>query len=155
MQLLKVYSNKASFRTVEFNTTGLSFVVAKQKNPDLSEQGKTYNGVGKSLLVRIINFCLGASAEDYKVFCEKLPEWEFFVDFEIDNKKYTAKRATNNPKKIVLNNEVISVKKFNEKMKSLCFDIPEDISFLTFRSLIPFFIRHKKSDLSLLIIVFN
>lgn len=146
MQLLKVYSNKASFRTVEFNTTGLSFVVAKQKNPDLSEQGKTYNGVGKSLLVRIINFCLGASAEDYKVFCEKLPEWEFFVDFEIDNKKYTAKRATNNPKKIVLNNEVISVKKFNEKMKSLCFDIPEDISFLTFRSLIPFFIRPKKES---------
>jgi len=146
MQLLKVYSNQASFRTVEFNKTGLSFIVAKQKNPDSSEQGKTYNGVGKSLLVRIIHFCLGASAEDYKVFCEKLPEWEFFVDFEIDNKKYTAKRATNNPKQIVLNNEVISVKKFNEKMKSLCFDIPEDISFLTFRSLIPYFIRPKKES---------
>jgi len=146
MQLLKVYSNQPSFRTVEFNTNGLSFVVAKQKNPGSSEQGKTYNGVGKSLLVRIIHFCFGASAKDYKTFCEKLPEWEFFVDYEIGNKKYTAKRATNNPKKITLNNEVISVNKFNEKMESLCFEIPEDISFLTFRSLIPFFIRPKKES---------
>jgi len=146
MLLKKVYSNQARFRTVEFNTTGLSFVVAKQKNPCSSEQGKTYNGVGKSLLVRIIHFCLGASAKDYKIFCEKLPEWEFFVDYEIDNKKYTAKRATNDPKKIVLNNEVISVKKFNEKMKSLFFDIPENISFLSFRSLIPFFIRPTKNS---------
>ena len=146
MQLRKVYSNKASFRTVEFNTTGLSFVVAKQKNIGLSEQGKTYNGVGKSLLVRIVHFCLGARAEDYKIFCEKLPDWEFFVDYEIDNKSYTVKRATSNPGKITLNNEVISIKKFNEKMKSLCFDIPENISFLTFRSLIPFFIRPKKES---------
>ena len=146
MLLIKVYSNQASFRTVEFNKTGLSFVVAKQKNPGSSEQGKTYNGVGKSLLVRIIHFCLGANAKNYKTFCEKLPEWEFFVDYEIGNKKYTAKRATNNPKKITLNNEVISVNKFNKKMESLCFEIPEDISFLTFRSLIPFFIRPKKES---------
>ncbi|MCG7850114.1 MAG: DUF2326 domain-containing protein [ANME-2 cluster archaeon] len=146
MLLRKVYSNQASFRTVEFNTTGLSFVVAKQKYPGSNEKGKTYNGVGKSLLVRIIHFCFGASANDYKMFCEKLPEWEFFVDYEIDNKKYTAKRATNNPEKIALNDKVISVKKFNEKMESLCFEIPEDISFLTFRSLIPFFIRPKKES---------
>ncbi len=105
MLLIKVYSNQPSFKTVEFNKTGLSFVVAKQKNPGSSEQGKTYNGVGKSLLVRIIHFCLGADAKNYKTFCEKLPEWEFFVEFEIDNEKYTAKRATNNPKKITLNRD--------------------------------------------------
>ena len=146
MRLIKVHSNQASFRTVEFNKTGLSFVVAKQKNPGSSEKGKTYNGVGKSLLVRIIHFCFGASTKSYKIFCEKLPEWEFSIDYEIDNKKYTAKRATNNPGKIALNDKVISVKKFNEKMESLCFEIPEDSSFLTFRSLIPFFIRPKKES---------
>jgi len=146
MLLKKVYSNKASFRTVEFNTTGLSFVVAKQKNPGSSEQGKTYNGVGKSLLVRIIHFCLGADAKNYKIFCEKLQGWEFYIDYEIDNKKYFAKRATNNHEKITLNNEVFSVKNFNEKMESLCFEIPDDIDFLTFRSMIPFFIRPKKES---------
>ena len=146
MHLLKVYSNKESFKTVEFNKTGLSFVVAKQKNPESSDLGKTYNGVGKSLLVRIIHFCLGAKTDNYKEFCKKLPGWEFFVDYEIDNKAYTAKRTTNNPAKIVLNNEEISHTKFNEKMDCLCFTIPENVSFLSFRSLLPFFIRQKKES---------
>ena len=60
MQLKKLYANKSSFRTVEFNETGLSFIVAKQKNPDNKNNGKTYNGVGKSLLVKIIHFCMGS-----------------------------------------------------------------------------------------------
>lgn len=141
MQLIKVYSNRSSFRVVEFNRKGLSFVVAKQKNPGASEKGQTYNGVGKSLLVRIINFCLGAGVNDYKKFCDKLPGWEFYLDFELGNKKYTARRATDEPKKIFLNNEELSIEKFNKKMKTLCFDIPNDIPFLSFRSLIPFFIR--------------
>jgi uncharacterized protein YydD (DUF2326 family) len=146
MQLIKVYSNQTSFRTVEFNRTGLSFVIAKQKNPGTSEKGKTYNGVGKSLLVRIIHFCLGAEVKNYKTFCENLPGWEFFVDFEIGNKKYTAKRATNWPKKIVLNDEELNIDKFNREMRTLCFDIPDDVAFLSFRSLIPFFIRPKKES---------
>ncbi len=77
MQLIKVYSNKKSFKTVNFNLTGPNFIIAKQKYPDSNEKGKTYNGVGKSLLVRIIHFCLGASIKDYTSFCEKLSGWEF------------------------------------------------------------------------------
>ena len=146
MRLLKVYSNQAGFKTVEFNRNGLSFVVAKQKNPGSSERGKTYNGVGKSLLVRIIHFCLGADVKNYDTFCNNLPGWKFYLDYEIDNKRYTAKRATSSPKKITLNNEVISVSKFNKKMNTLCYDIPDDISYLSFRSLIPFFIRPKRES---------
>ena len=86
MQLIKVYSNQASFKTVRFNRAGLNFVVAKQKNPGLSDKGKTYNGVGKSLLVRIIHFCLGAGKKEYKTFCKKLADWEFSLDFEIGNR---------------------------------------------------------------------
>lgn len=146
MQLIKVYSNKASFRTVEFNRAGLNFIVAKQKIPGTSEKGKTYNGVGKSLLVRIIHFCLGASVKSHGIFCEKLLGWEFFVDFEIGRNKYTARRLTGEPKIIFLNNEELPISKFNKKMNTLCFDIPTDISFLSFRSLIPFFIRPRKES---------
>jgi len=146
MRLIKVYSNKASFRTVEFNRTGPSFIVAKQKNPGASKKGKTYNGVGKSLLVRIIHFCLGASVDSYKIFCEKLSDWEFCVDFELGDKKYTIRRLTDNPKSIFLNNEEMPVAKFRKKMNSLCFHIPDDIKFLSFRSLIPFFMRSRKGS---------
>lgn len=146
MQLLKVYSNKASFNEVVFNQTGLSFIVAKQKDPGVTEKGQTYNGVGKSLLVKIIHFCLGASANDYKTFCDKLPGWEFYLDFMIDNKTYTAKRTTDNPKKISLNDKELPIRKFNNKMEKLCFNIPKDISHLSFRSLLPFFIRPNKES---------
>ncbi|MCB1177780.1 MAG: DUF2326 domain-containing protein [Leptospiraceae bacterium] len=146
MQLLKVYSNKSSFRTVEFNLNKPNFIVAIQKNPGSSENGKTYNGVGKTLLVRIIHFCLGASVEDYKVFCEKLKDWEFYIDFKIKNQLYTAKRKTNEPEKIILNNEDLNLDKFNKKLAKLCFSIPENILFLSFRSLFPFFIRPKKES---------
>jgi uncharacterized protein YydD (DUF2326 family) len=141
MQLIKVYANKNTFRPVEFNPAGLSFIVARQKNPGASEDGKTYNGVGKSLLVRIVNFCLGAKADGYKSFCEKLPDWEFFIDFRINVHRFTARRSTNDPKKIFLNNEECTINKFTEKLQKLCFVIPEEVSYLSFRSLLPFFLR--------------
>lgn len=146
MRLLKVYSNKASFRVVEFNKTELSFVVAQQKNPESTEKGQTYNGVGKSLLVRIIHFCLGANKKSFKSFCEKLPGWEFYVDFIIEQNNYTVKRSTDNPNKIYLNGKEETLNKFRKKMETLCFDIPQDISHLSFRSLLPFFIRPNRES---------
>lgn len=146
MQLIRVYSNKESFRTVKFNENGLSFIVARQKEPGISEKGKTYNGVGKSLLVRIIHFCLGARVKSYNSFCEKLLGWEFYIDFLIGDKEYTAKRSTDNPKKIFLNEEELTVTEFNKKMESLCFNIPKDIAHLSFRSLLPFFIRPRRDS---------
>ena len=144
MQLKKLYANKSSFRTVEFNETGLSFIVAKQKNPENKSNDKTYNGVEKSLLINIIHFCLGSKKEKYTSFCNKLPGWEFCLDFSIGGADYTAKRTTDNPSKITLNGEELTLTNFNSKLKSMCFNIPDDISSLSFRSLLPFFIRPSK-----------
>lgn len=149
MRLIKVYSNKKSFREVNFNENGLSLIIAKQKDANISEKGQTYNGVGKSLLVRIIHFCLGAKKENYKEFCEKLHGWEFYLDFKISDISYTSKRTTDNPSRIVLNDKELTIQKFNKSMERLCFHIPDDISYLSFRSLIYFFIRgNKKSYVS-------
>ena len=60
MKLIKLYSNKKSFRTVRFNEKGLSIILAKKKE---NTQGgkKTYNGTGKSLIIALIHFCLGSN----------------------------------------------------------------------------------------------
>jgi len=144
MQLIKVYSNKKSFRTVEFNPSGLNFIIAKQKNPEKSDDGKTYNGVGKSLLVRIINFCLGASKDYYTSFCEKLNGWEFYLDFKIGILNFTSKRSTDDPQNIILNEEKYSLEKYKDILAGLCFTIPSHIKYLSFRSLFPFFLRPSK-----------
>ncbi len=144
MQLIKVYSNKESFKTINFNQFGLNLIVAKQKDPDNRENGKTYNGVGKSLLVNIIHFCMGSQKKNYASFCSKLPGWEFYLEFLVSGVQYTAKRTTENPNQIVLNGEELTISKFNAKMGLICFGIPDAISTLSFRSLIPFFIRPNK-----------
>jgi uncharacterized protein YydD (DUF2326 family) len=146
MRLISVRANKETFRPVLFNETGLSFIVAQQKTPGANDDGKTYNGVGKSLLVRIINFCLGAKADNYKNFCEKLPDWEFYLDFKINVKKFTSMRKTDDAGKIYLNDEEISIQNFNKMMEGFCFSIPEDIGYLSFRSLLPFFLRPAKES---------
>ncbi|MCK5155474.1 MAG: DUF2326 domain-containing protein, partial [Spirochaetales bacterium] len=50
------------------------------------------------------------------------------------------------PKKVFFNLEKISVDKFKKEIEKLCFSIPEDTAYLSFRSLIPFFIRPKKES---------
>ncbi len=141
MRLLSINANKSSFRPVKFNYNGLSFVVAKHSKQDSTEKGKTYNGVGKSILISIIHFCLGASEKHYKSFCKELPDWEFFLEFEAKLENYTARRGTNNPGVIYLNNNELRITKFNDILEKLCFDMPEEIKYLSFRSLLPFFIR--------------
>ena len=42
MKLIELSANKESFKTVPFNKSGLSFIVAKQKNPETSDNIVTY-----------------------------------------------------------------------------------------------------------------
>jgi uncharacterized protein YydD (DUF2326 family) len=145
MQLIKLSANKSSFKTVHFkNETGLNFIVATQKNPEGSEKGETFNGVGKSLIVALTHFCLGSSKKDS--FKDNLEGWVFSLTFKIGRTIYTSERSTDLQNKIKLNEKELGIKSFNKRLESLLFDIPEDISQLSFRSLLPFFIRPKRAS---------
>lgn len=145
MQLISLTANRDSFKPVVFNSaTGINIIVAKQKNPEKSDKGDTTNGVGKSLLIAIIHFCLGSSSK--KAFKDSLSGWEFTLKFRIKNLEYTSIRSTDKQSKIRLNGEEITTREFNGKLKKLVFEIPDDIGELSFRSLIPFFIRPTKAS---------
>lgn len=145
MQLISLTANKESFKPVVFNSpTGINLIVASQKNPENSDKGDTTNGVGKSLLIAIIHFCLGSSVKN--AFKASLSGWEFSLRFRIENKEYVATRSTDNQGIIKLNNEEILRVDFNRKIGSLLFDIPPEVGELSFRSLLPFFIRPTKAS---------
>ncbi|MBU9723134.1 MULTISPECIES: DUF2326 domain-containing protein [Bacillaceae] len=146
MRLIKVSANQPTFKTVYFNKSGLNFIIARKKNESVTNIRKTYNGVGKSLLISIIHFCLGADKDRYKSFCNELTDWSFTLEFEIKGKNHTATRSTANPGRILLNNEELPVKRFNSKVEEVCFNIPEKIPFLSFRSLFKYFIRPGKES---------
>ncbi len=144
MRLIKISANKPSFKTVYFNQSGLSLVVGVRTSTE-NDLEKSYNGVGKSLLVEIIHFCLGSNSNS--AFQEQLIEWEFTLDFELNDVRYSAVRSTTKQKEIFLNGTAHKVKSFNETMEKLVFSIP-DIGGdgLSFRALLPRFVRRGNQD---------
>lgn len=144
MRLIELRSNKKSFHTITFNKTGLSIICAKKANKENADSKKTYNSVGKSLGIKLIHFCLGANPTEE--FSEKLPGWEFSLDFIIGELHYTAIRSTDNQKVIVLNEKEYSLTKFREFIEEKVFKIDEPAKYLKFRPLISRFIRPKKSS---------
>lgn len=142
MRLIKLSANITSFKTVEFNPDGLTIIVGVKTNPSDGKKAKTdktYNGVGKSLLIAIINFCLGSSKNDQ--FEKALPGWEFTLVFELDKVQYSVTRNTQTQTKVYLDNNEISLSKFKDFLEQRLFLIPEDISALSYRPLIAKFMR--------------
>ena len=84
MKLLSLRANKPSFHPIVFKD-GINIIVGKQVAPLDENDGNTYNGVGKSLTLHLIHFCLGANK--ITSFAQKLPDWEFTLNFEIDGVK--------------------------------------------------------------------
>lgn len=146
MRLIDLTSNISTFKTVKFNRTGISLVVGSRKDPTRGEDdARSYNGVGKSLLVEIIHFCLGSSPN--KSFRQHLPGYEFTLQFEIGGVRYSATRSTEKQGDIAFNGKSLKLKIFNESLGKLCFHLPDGSSSqLSFRALLPRFIRRSKAD---------
>ncbi len=148
MYLISLNASEKSFKPIVFNATGASFILAKQDNPEQNDNSKTYNGVGKSLLIALINYCLGASTRNKitQSLQNVIPDWYFILKIKINDLNYEIIRHTNNPKHILLNAEELTIKEFCHKMEKLCFNIPIGFKYLSYRSLLPFFIRSSKQS---------
>lgn len=134
MRLIKLSANHSSFRTVNFNETGLTLIIGSK-----SKSGETYNGVGKSLLIELIHFCLGANKND--AFEAAIPQWEFTLEFSIGERKYKVSRNTSKQSVMYLDDEEVKPQEFNKRIEPLVFSIPSDVKKLSFRSLLPKFLR--------------
>jgi len=141
MQLIKLSANKSSFRTISFKP-GLNIILARKSNPQDKDMKKTYNGVGKSLSIALIHFCLGSGSN--KEFQEKLPDWEFALEIEIDGEKFIIKRSTAEQDIIRLNNKEYTPTEFREFMGRKLFYLDAKPKFLNFRPLICRFMRPRK-----------
>lgn len=140
LKLKRLSANMSTFHEVVFND-GLTFIVGQRENPNISDVKATYNGIGKSLIVTIIHFCLGS--KKIESFERELSDWVFKLEFTIDSDTYVAERACNNQEKIKLNSKEMSIKNFNKEMGEKIFNISEDDKGLSFRALIKHFIRTK------------
>jgi len=155
--ILRVFANKSTFKPVEFST-GLNVVLADRTKESTKKDSR--NGLGKSTLIEIIHFCLGADFSRSKVF-RKIPEgWAFSLDLALKNGDVTVTRCIDQPNQVKLSGNIsslpiqpqnkkgenlFSIKDWSKVLGAELFGLPvaeSDQSFFpTFRSLIPFFIR--------------
>ncbi|WP_019242054.1 MULTISPECIES: DUF2326 domain-containing protein [Bacillus] len=141
MRLISLSSNKNSFHEIKFKE-GLNLIIGKQANPEDKNKKNTYNGVGKSLMIYLIHFCLGSNK--IAAFEEKLPGWEFILEFSIDNDLYKTVRNTSKQNRIILNGDNLTLKKFRTIMAEKVFGLDDTIKYLTFNTLFPRFIRRDR-----------
>lgn len=142
MKLISLTANKPTFHPVVFKN-GINIIVGKQVAPLSQNDGNTYNGVGKSLTVHLVHFCLGSNA--IESFSRKLEDWEFTLTFQVNGMEYYTKRNTTNQNRIEFNGESLKLKEFRQKMLKLCFDVEEDIKYLTWNTLFSRFARRYRS----------
>ncbi len=141
MRLNKLSADKHTFHTVPFNP-GLNIIVGKKNNPSDSNVKNTYNGVGKSLIIYLIHFCLGSNR--IKVFEEKIPNWHFTLEFEIDNMVFISSRNTSRQNEIYLNEKKYTISNFRKLMFKKVFNDELVTKNLTFNTLFPRFIRRDR-----------
>ena len=155
-----ISANQPTFHPVEF-TVGLNIILAERTVT--STQKDTRNGLGKSTLIEIMDFCLGSRATKGKgLIKESLAEWIFTIDITLTGNRVKATRAIASPNRISIVgptdnwieqpnlDEKTGERLFNlERWKILLgwalFGLPQTFKTVkykpTFRSLFSYFVR--------------
>ena len=155
-----VTASATTFRAARFEA-GFNVVLADRTKEATRKDSR--NGLGKSTLIEIIHFCLGANASPGKGLRRKaLSSWEFHLEFDAGGQTITASRATDDQGTIYLEadtdswpaktktkngRKAIAVKEWNKLLGYLLFGLPfeaDGIHSPSFRSLLSYFIRRKQ-----------
>jgi len=95
-----ISANQSSFHPVTF-TTGLNVILAERH--DTSDKKESRNGLGKSTLIEIIDFCLGSGIQKGQgLGFEILHEWAFTIDITVGGKRVKATRSVASPTRIAI-----------------------------------------------------
>lgn len=156
-----VSANRPSFREVDFEP-GFNVVLAERTEEATRRDSR--NGLGKTFLVKIIHFCLGASTKPGKEpRVEALEGWSFSLDIDTPRGPLTVTREVDHPTQVTLDpgldtldglsptteealsQDQIHYTEWVSVLGELVFGIDPDLSnekyTPTFRSCISYFIR--------------
>lgn len=135
MYLNKLYCDKSSFKEIDFKNDGFNIILGKSTS---HENKNTFNGIGKTLSLQLINFCLGSSKLES---VKSLKDWNFYLDFTMNGRNFTAARNSSEQGNIILNNKENKLEDFKYFMESELFNFEKEYNYLTYRNLIARFMR--------------
>lgn len=142
MRLIELGCDQPSFKTVRFNSEGLTLIVG-DGSQDKKKDGSS-NGVGKTLALGLVHHCLGANV-DTKLKAA-VPDWLFSLTFSLGQEEHRIERSGDG-RKITLDGRNISAAALRKWLDECgAFRIDQAIPGLSFRSLIRRFARHQRED---------
>ena len=166
----KIDSSLTNFKSIEFHA-GLNVLLSR--GDDVLGEGKTRNSAGKSSLIEIIHFLLGANCDGDSIFRnEQLKDHSFFGEFRFAGVDLQIERTGSKRNNVYVNSElangnILPVRQeqstgkhyltnndWKDYVGSLIFSIPQlppeksGIAFnkVSFRSLISYFIRRNSAN---------
>jgi len=96
-----IYSNNSLFEQVNFNK-GLNVIVGEKS--EKSDKKGTRNGVGKTTLLRVIDFCLGSRGSGLPT--EHLKGWNFTLEMDLFDEKIKVTRYIDNKNEIIIQGNI-------------------------------------------------
>lgn len=144
MQLIKLTADKNTFHPVIFKD-GINIIVGKKSNPLAKSDGNTFNGVGKSLIVHLIHFCLCSNRIDALEKC--LPDWTFSLEYSDNKTIHSISRNTSNQNVITIDGvEYSKLADARDKLKKSALSDDSISNILTFQQLLSKFVRRYRSS---------
>lgn len=142
MYIEKLSANKDSFHDVTLKNGKINIILGS-KGIENKKKNNTVNGVGKTLSVKLIDYCLGCRSDAHKEIC-KLTDWDFKLIVNINSKMYEIIRGINDSNIVYINEKRKKVKDLTSFLEAESFNGIEDYEFLSFRSLISHNLRIPK-----------
>jgi uncharacterized protein YydD (DUF2326 family) len=155
-----VWANKESFHRVEFEP-GFNVVVADRTQEATRTDSR--NALGKSTLIAIIDYCLGAQVTTGQgVRSDSLSDWTYSIELDIGGSRITASRSAEESSFVQLRGDLevlptetrhsqdrgnyLRTAEWTETLGYLFFGLEATEGYRpTFRSLLPFFVRWGRS----------
>ncbi len=156
--IYSVKSDNLSFKNIEFKS-GFNVILAERTKESTKKDSR--NSLGKSTLIEIIHFCLGADRGE-TLRKKEMNDWTFTVEIDLAGKKYAVTKNTSTKSKVFIEgdcsswpilpdidkktgNKVLSNADWKRVLGVLMFGLKlnyEGLNYVpTFRSLVSYFAR--------------
>jgi uncharacterized protein YydD (DUF2326 family) len=154
--IFEIGSSQLSFNTVKLSD-GLNIIVAEKGKT--ATRNDSRNGLGKTTLIEVIHFCLGGGYDrNSRLSVSELEDWDFYIKIQIEDVVILARRYIKDNGKIFITildginpfefkidketkEDYLTLEEWKKYLGSKMFDLPKDITSVSSRTLLGFFIR--------------
>lgn len=98
-------------RNINFDENGVSFIYGNIKNPE--NRGATINSLGKTLLIKFIDYIYGAN-EDNKSIKDEIKKYSLVANVIYNNEEYIISRELGSSSGIFINNKLYTLNEYKE-----------------------------------------